>query len=267
MITLDGDYRLEDFGIRGYQDHEHPATPEYRHRTMSIPGMSGRWDFGTELGSKPFNLYFKSIGKDRIGLQQKLNEFIAFLHDAHGSPRIIKVSFDYEPDKHYYIKVNEPITPERLMESNNYPVGFVANDPYKYSNTFADNVTWGSEIITFEYHYLLGHVNDFGGGAVKVTSPQTLDISVSGLAVQPIFEIEGNANNLTISANGYSFKLPNFSNTKWIIDFEKYLVYKNGQETMEEIREFYLMPGDNQIKIAGSNINIDLRVKYRDKYN
>ena len=63
-----------------------------------------------------------------------------------------------------------------------------------------------------------------------------------------------------------SFSLPNFNNEKWIIDSEKYLVWRNGQETMIEIREFYLMPGDNEISITGTNFDIDLAIKFRDKY-
>lgn len=262
---MDDNYRLEDFNIRGYLDHEHSATPEYRRKSIPIPGMPGRWDFGTELGSRPFNLFFNSTESSRIELQQSLNEFVAFLHDEFGNPRIIKMSFDYEPDKFYYVKVDEPITPERLAHAYKYPVGFIAGDPFKYSNTFADEVTWGSEIITFEYHYLLGREGVNGG--VKVTGPQTLNVPVDGLAVQPTFEINGTANNLTISANGYSFTLPNFTNTSWIIDFEKYVVFRNGKDTMIEIRDFILMPGDNAVKITGSNINIDMRIKYRDKFN
>lgn len=262
---MDDVYRLEDFGIRGYQDHDHPATPDYESKTLTIPGMAGRWDFGTELRSRPFNLFFKTSAEDRSELQRKLNKFIAFLHDEYGSPRTIKVSFDYEPDKHYFMKVNEPISPERLMHANKYPVSFIAHDPYKYSNELSEDVTWGSEAITFEYNYLLGH--EGLGGSVKVTGPQSIDIDVEGLAVQPVFDIEGTANNLTLSANGHSFSLPNFTNTLWSIDFEKYSVFRNGQETMIEIRDFYLMPGRNKISITGSNINVDLRIKFRDKFN
>lgn len=259
------DKRLEDFGIRGYQDHDHQATPNYSHKTMSIPGMSGQWDFGTEIRSRPFRLFFKTTADNRSDLQRLLNEFVAFLHDEFGKPRILKVTFDYEPDKHYFMKVNEPITPERLMRANKYPVSFTAHDPYKYSNELSEDVVWGSETITFEYNYLLGHKGL--GGSVKITNPQKIDIDVEGLAIQPVFVINGSANNLKISANGYSFGVPNFTDTDWEIDFEKYLVYKNGKETMLEIRKFFLLPGRNKIKIEGNNIDIDLRIKFRDKFN
>ena len=87
------------------------------------------------------------------------------------------------------------------------------------------------------------------------------------MAVQPNLIIEGTANNLKVECGDYSFALPNFINGKWEIDFKRYVVFRNGQETMIEIRDFYLMPGSNEIKVTGNNINIDLRIKFRDKYN
>ncbi len=266
MIILD-DKKITDFGFEVEPGHEDPITPNMERKTIPIPGRAGLWDFGTEMRERQLNYPIKIIDRFHDEMQSAYNALVAFLFDEFGQPKSIKMVREYEPDKFYMVKIVQQMLPERPAEDGSLMLPFVADDPYKYSNTFADDVVWGSEVITFEYHYLLGHINNFGSGAVNVTGSQTLDISVSGMAVQPIFEIEGKANNLTFSANGYSFSLPNFTNTSWIIDFEKYLVYKNEQETMEEIREFYLMPGDNQVKITGSNIDIDMRVKYRDKYS
>lgn len=262
------DKRLEDFGYRALLEHYHEAIPEIRTKTMSIPGMSGQWNFGSERGSKPFEIPIEALGLDSLDLQRKQNDLVAFLMDEFGNPRPIKMVFDYEPDKFYMVEISDSVAPTlkaHIIRGQSLP--FIAHDSFKHSNVYADEVTWGSEDITFESDYLLGHTNDFGDEYVNITGPETLLITVSGIAIQPVFEINGTANNLTISANGYSFTLPNFTNTKWTIDFEKYLVYKNGQETMIEIREFYLMPRENEIKVTGSNINIQLAVKYRDKYN
>lgn len=260
------DKRLDDFGYRALLDHYHEAIPEIRTNTMSIPGMPGQWNFGSEIGSKPFEIPIEALGLDSLDLQRKQNDLVAFLMDEFGNPRPIKMIFDYEPDKFYTVEISGSFAPTlkaHIIRNNSLP--FIADDPYKYSNELSEDVVWGSETITFEYHYLLGH--EGLGGAVKVTSPQTINLTVEGLAVQPIFEINGTANNLTISANGYGFTVPNFTNADWIIDFQKFVVYKNGQETMIEIRDFVLMPGKNEVKITGSNINIDMRIKYRDKFN
>lgn len=267
MITFDEKYKPEDFGLYVEEGHNHPVTPSFARKVMHIPSRAGMWDFGTEIREKTFNIPFATQGRDMMKLQQKLNTFVEFLFDEEGKPREIKLVYDYEPDKFYTVKVSDQFSPERVRPFSRFILPLVADDPYKYSKVFADEVTWGNEEITFESDYSLGHTNDFGGGSVRLTSPRTLNITSSGLTVQPIIEIDGTATNLTLSANEHSFSLPNFNNTKWIIDFERYVVFRNGQETMIEIRNFKLLKGNNAISISGSNIDINLRVKYRDKYN
>lgn len=267
MITLDDIYRLEDFGLRAWLEHDHPITPVTTEKTIAIPGMAGLWDFGTEIRERRMGLPMQVNERDRMMLQHKLSKFVAFFHDEFGRKREVKLVFDYEPDKFYKVKLAGQITPERLAHAGKFVLPVVAYDPYKYSNVYADEVTWGSEVITFEYDYLLGHTNDFGGEPIHITKSRTVNITVSGLALQPIIYIEGNANNLTLSANGHSFSLPNFSNTKWEIDFSRYVVFRNGQETMIEIWDFFLMPGDNEIQVTGSNLDFYLNVKFRDKFN
>ncbi len=266
MIILDGK-NISEFGFEVEPGHEDPITPNMERKTLPIPGRAGLWDFGTEIREKPFSFPIKIMDRFHDNMQQAYNELVAFLFDDYGQPRTIKMVREYEPDKFYTVKVVQQMIPERPFEDGSLNLSFVADDPYKYSNVYADEVTWGSTNITFEADYLLGHTNDFGSEKVNIIGPQTLNITASGLAVQPILIIEGTANNLTLSTNGHSFTLPNFSNTKWEIDFSKYLVSRNGQETMTEIRDFYLMPGNNDIKISGSNINIKLQVKFKDKYN
>lgn len=266
MITLDG-RRLEDFGYRAYLEHEHPATPNIYPKTMNIPGRPGTWNFGAEIGIRQINIPVRIQESDKVTMQQKQNDFIAFLFDGYGKPRQIKLTFDYEPDKYYMVELEGHITPSMVSHFRYIGIPFVAHDPYKYSNINANEVVWGSTEITFEAHYLLGHTNDFGGGKVKVTGNKKLNLSVSGLAVQPIFEIEGTANNLTINANGHSFTLPDFSNTKWVVDFNRFVVFRNNTETfLRDISVFYLMPGSNEINVTGTNINIDMQVKFKDRY-
>lgn len=266
MIILDGK-NIAEFGFEVEPGNDDPITPVFEHKTIAIPGRPGLWDFGAEIKEKPFAFPLKIHERFHDNMQQAYNELVAFLFDEFGQPREIKITREYESDKFIMAKVMQQMIPDRLTDEGNLTLPFIAHDPYKYSNVFADEVTWGSEDITFETAYLLGHENDFSDDYIHLTRPDTLSISVSGLAIQPIFIINGTGNNLTISSNGYSFKLPDFENVNWEIDFEKYLVSKNGQETMIEIREFYLMPGQNDIKVTGTNIDIQFAVKYHDKYN
>lgn len=265
MIVFDDKYKLRDFGFEIEEGHEYSAAPMIVNKTMKIPGRDSLWDFGSEVGERSFSFPIATNERDLSVLQQKINRLTSFLFDEFGKPREIKMILEYEKDKFYTVKVSESFSPHRIKPFAKFVLPLVASDGRKYSNYLSEEVKWGSDVITFEYNYLLGH--EGLGGEVKITSPQEVNLTVEGLAVSPVFEFSGSANNLKFSANGYEFTVPNFTNTKWIIDFQKYVVFRDGQETMIEIRDFVLMPGNNAVKITGSNINIDLRVKYRDKFN
>src|SRR5690606_14011735 len=130
-------------------------------------------------------------------MQRAYNRLVAFLFDPFGKPREIKIVREYEPDKFIKARVLQQMLPERLTEEGKVVLPFIAYDPYKYSNVYADEVTWGSTDIFFtNTTYTLGHTNDFGNGPIHIKSPQLINVTVSGLVVQPIIEIIGTANNL-----------------------------------------------------------------------
>jgi predicted phage tail component-like protein len=263
-------------------------TPEYTHKTQDIPGV-GVVNFGAEIKEKPFEFEISTKGIDKIDLQHKLRTFISFLFDDFGKPRDIKLIYNYESDKFYTVKVISQIDPDRVLRTGKFDLRFVGYDPYAQSNIFADEVMWGSEVLTFRSYYLLGHSMSrnvvlwgsdeltFDGdyemgytdavGAINVTGQTELDVYVDGLVVKPIIEISGSATNLVISANGKTLNFPTFSNSIWDIDCENYTVLKNGVNTFEiGLREFMLLKGAGKVGISGSGIDIDIRIKYRDKY-
>ncbi|MPW26264.1 hypothetical protein GC105_10740 [Alkalibaculum sp. M08DMB] len=267
MITLDDTYRFEeDFGLQALIEHQNPIIPEISPKTIKIPSVPGLQDFGVELGTKPFLITLDVIESDPIELQRKLTDFVAFLFDQYGQPRSIKAVLDYEPDKFFMIKVNSTVTPQRMISVSQFTLPFIAYDPLKYSTVYADEIMWGSEVLTFESHYLLGHEGT--AGAVNITEPQIIDVTVVGLAVKPVIEITGSATSLVISANSYSITFPTFNNVSWIIDCEKYSVLKNSINAFDEVdlKDFILFRGINHVSITGSEIDVDLRIKYRDKY-
>ncbi|QJX63043.1 hypothetical protein HLK66_16170 [Niallia circulans] len=57
----------------------------------------------------------KVFVRDRYERQRRKNNFVAFLFDAYRQPKTFKLTFDYEPDKYYWVKVGGQITPEMLM--------------------------------------------------------------------------------------------------------------------------------------------------------
>ena len=266
MILLDDTYTDKDFGLKALIEHSHPLNAEIQPKTVKIPGRAGVYSFGDELGSKPFSITFDVIEYDTIVMQQKLYKFISFLQDDFGYPREVKMIYDYAPDRFYMVKLNQAVDPQRLIGISQFILQFVANDPYSYSTVYSDEVTWGNETITFESSYLLGHEGTAGN--VHVTEDTTIDLTVSGKAIQPIIEIKGTADNLSLEVNGYSIDFPNFSNTNWVIDCENYTVLKDGVNNFNDVklRKFILLPGLNSVSITGTNIDIDINFRYRDKF-
>jgi|SRR5690625_391525 len=258
------DHLLQDEGIIVLLSSKELAAPSVRNMSVAVPGRHGSYDFGGWLEPRDFTLNLVFPRQSYADLKCQIRLFSTRFFDEYGRPKTVKLRFGDEIDKYFNARIVSEIPVERAADRGFLSIVITAYDPYAYSNVMYDEILWGSEIVTFEYQYLLGHEGE--GGTVKIHESQTLNIDVEGVALQPIFEIEGSANYITISSGDYSFTLFRFIDTSWIIDFEKYLVYKNGKETMEDIDEFYLLPGNNRIRINGSNLDIDMRIKFRDKF-
>ena len=253
-IKLDNK-KPRDFGLIFLTEHYHPMTPEMRTRTLSIPGLAGEWDFGSEWGPRPFTLPFGIIEHDNFERQRKLNTFVAFLLDPYGRPRPIKLYFDYEPDKYYEVKLAAKIDPSRLRHSARFDVQFIAHDPYKKFAVPSDNITMDSDIPIMS-EILWGTES----GTQEVTSPMTIEVGNSGSLTIPLaFRIEGSGTNVSLTANGKTMTLGTFTNKT--IDVEgNYTVKVNGVPDLTGTNGVFLdlKPGINQIRIAGSNLNLTI---------
>ncbi len=264
MITLDG-YTLGSFGL-SCEKQIHPLTPKYSNKVLKIPGKNGLYYLGTDIEEKPHSFMIGSIAKDKTALQHKLREFIAFLHDNQGNPRAIKLSYVYEPDKYYTVMLSSQIDVDRVLRTGKFTLPFVSYDPYAYSQVLADEVLWGSTVITFMSSYKLGR--GASDGLRTITGATTLNILVDGIAVKPVIEIIGSGTNVALTAIGYTITLGSFSGATWVIDCDKYTVLKNGVSAFGEVslRDFFLLPGSNTVSITGTGLNLTIHIKARDKY-
>lgn len=265
-VRIDG-VRLADIGVHLLADSEEPVLPEVRTHSVTIPGRHGAYDFGAYFEPRPLTLscgFNQQASFDHV--QTLIRNLSAIFLDAYGRPKEVTVEYDYERGKQYNAKLASSVPIERIVRAGRFQVPLVAYDPYAYSTFSSDEVTWGNEVITFEYSYLLGHEGT--GGSVRITAPTAQDIYVDGYAVKPVFEISGRATRLTVSANGYSFELPAFTNETWTIDCERYSVLRNGKNAYGDVTlgEFVLQPGSNVVAFGGSGIDVDVRIKFRDKY-
>ena len=260
------DILLQDIGIAVLLNSDEPALPALRNSSVTVPGRHGAYDFGAYLEPREFTLNCVFPRQSYTDLKRHIRELNQLFIDEYGRPKTVKLRFGDEVDKYYNVRLTGGIPVERAAERGFISVKLTAFDPYAYSLVNANEVTWGSEVVTFEWSYLLGM--DGTGTGFTVTEPQTIPIYVDGNALRPVIEINGTASNLTVSANGKSFKLPNFSDTRWIIDGENYVVLRDGENDFASLDgEFIeLMSGDNDVVISGNSLDFEITVKYRDKY-
>ncbi|WP_338788816.1 phage tail domain-containing protein [Metabacillus sp. FJAT-53654] len=269
-IKLD-DVPISEYNLRCKLDHDHPALSDTRDYVVSIPGMAGAYDFGADMGPKSFNLPFDFINvKSNTDIVFEIRSFKKAILDGYGNPKTFKLSFDYAPNKYYNARYSGSLPLERLIHKGRFVLPLTAFDPFEYSIVANDEITWGSEVITFESDYLFGTI---GGETHSITAPKTIVETVNGDTLRPIFNINGSGTNVIISANGQSFSLGTFSNVNWVIDGDNYTALKNGANGLSDYNKNYLsgdwielLNGDNSITITGSGLNLTFEVRFRDKY-
>ncbi|PEJ48216.1 hypothetical protein CN692_24220 [Bacillus sp. AFS002410] len=261
MIYLD-DIPISQWGLQIQKEHTHPSTPELRTKTMTIPGMPGEWDFGSEFGSRPFSFPLGFIEYDIYEKQRRLNEFVAFLFDPYGLPKEKKLTFDYEMDKHYLVKVSNQIDPQRTIGFNFFILEFKANKPYKKFKLQSDEIVWDSDIP------ILSDISWLTDGSERlINSEQTIEVVNNGsIAIRYSFNMSGSGNNVNLSANGVVMNFGTFSNSTFDVDGERYTIFVNSVEDLVTPYFIDLLPGVNQIQINGSNLNLTLKEKLVYQY-
>lgn len=267
MIKIDGVHLVNDLGYKildGTDDELLPNTQSY---LVDIPGRHGSYVFKSFFQPRQFYVNVLIPQQATRGdVQVMARKLSRMFLDQLGNPKDVELIYDFEPDKHYVAKLTGAIDIERPLRYGMFEFMLTAYDPFAYSNSYSDEITWGSEDITFEYQYLLGR--EGLGGKIRVTSPALIKVPVDGYAVRPVIEIEGSAEKLSISSNGRAIALPPFVSSRWLIDCEKYTVLKNGVNSFSDVDlgDFILNTGDNSISIDGLGIDVNLRIKFRDKY-
>lgn len=267
MIIIDGKH-ISEYGLIVERGGDVDEMPETRDLTLPVPGRPGAYDFGAELGSKPFNfpmVFVDSLSKNE--LQHKKREFIRTLLDPYGRPRTFKLQREYEKGKYFLARYSGSLSIQRLVNYGQFTLPLMAYDPYAYSVATNDEVTWGSEVVTFEYDYILGHTG--GGQKQTITQPRTVSVFVDGDMIKPTIKLNGSGSNVSFQANGKSFTLTdNFTNSEWEIIGSNKTVLKNGSNAYDSLdgKFLELVNGENEISISGSNMNFELQISFQDRY-
>lgn len=132
-VTIDGK-TLNQLGLAMLKEHQHPAAPSTRDYTISIPGMAGAYDFGSDLGVRQFTLpLLVKPQPNENALALKVREIMKTFFDQYGKPRTIKLIFDYEPDKYYNVRYSGSLDMSRFKTMTKIVFPLTAFDPYAYA--------------------------------------------------------------------------------------------------------------------------------------
>lgn len=138
MITLtDGNkkVRLEDFGFRALTSHSNSSSGNFDRKLQYIPGRFAPWDFGVQSKGKTMEIPCKTLCKTEAEFEENINRFNAFVLDDKKSPKNLKMYYDYEPDKFYYVQLDTPFDPDRSTYLKGLSLQFFAGDSNKYASS------------------------------------------------------------------------------------------------------------------------------------
>lgn len=265
-ILMDDLYTFRDLGLHVKKGHEYPSIPSLTSKAKVIPGRPGAWDFGYEIGPRPFQIPLGFATKDLLKREAILSSINQFFLDARGKPRLIKMCFDYEPDKFILAKLQDGFTPLRTVSKAELTLTFIAYDPYKYSIIKNSELFWDNTALSMDsFTY---YMDDEGTSAsTLITASTVLNIEVLGHDIKPYIKIIGTGTSIMVRCGDAYVNVGTYAASKTIeIDCERYVAYINGVETMLDMNEFWLMRGSNDVSIIGVNMNFTVSFDYRDKW-
>ncbi len=261
MIKLN-DQPPSTWGLIPLTGHSHPF-PETRDYTAQMVGDDGSYYFGSDYGNRNFEFPIGYINYDRHMIQRNLREFMSVLLDRKGKPKKVKLTFDHEPDKQYWVRYSGNVPINRLLQTAEFTLPLTAFDPMAEFITEMYNVTWGSDDIPMQSDISPQRDYEF-----TVTSDSTLVVDNFGtVELKPLIEIDGSADSLTLSANGESFSFGQFSGVI-TVDNDRWVVTKDGVNYLNSMSGDFitLLTGDNDVSVTGTNMNVDIHFKIKPKY-
>lgn len=132
-VIMDDKYTFEDFGMRVSDGYQTPITPSFSHQHVKIPNRDEIWDFGSQTTESGFYLPIGMKRSDVKTKTDKFNKFVGFILDKYKKPRTIKFSFDFEPEKFVYAKLDTQISILRKLVGQDMEINFLQTDSNRYA--------------------------------------------------------------------------------------------------------------------------------------
>ena len=109
--------------------------PDTKDTTVTVPGMTGVYDYGAYLGARMIELECAFVdARSPAELQQAVRRFAAHLVDTYGRPRVMPLRLDWEPGVEYMVRYSGSLAIERLAALGTFTLPLLAADPYAYGN-------------------------------------------------------------------------------------------------------------------------------------
>lgn len=260
MFSLDG-VSIKDYGLKITGGDIYPI-PGVRERTATVTGQDGEYDFGGDFDTRPFEWELKYINSERLHLLRDMKAFMGALLDERGKPKSVKLVYDEEPDKQYWVKYNGGTRLDLLLHQVKFTLPMKAHKPLSEFVMETRNFVMGDD------YPMVSDIRADRDYEFDVTSDTILLIDNFGtVGMRPLIEINGSADDLTLSANGKSLSYGDFSGTL-LIDCNRWIVKENGTADLSKFSGDFieLYTGDNNVDVNGTNLDINIHFRLQPKY-
>lgn len=138
---------LEIIRVSSSDRYEEQLQPEIKDRTAEVPGLNGEYYFGSDYGTRSFDIEFAF---DHLTEQQ-----FRKLRKVFGTKRIQKLIFDERPYKYYMAKLESPVElsyvcfdePKKVKFSEKYNVGTIDTEAGAQSGEVLTELPDGVRIV------------------------------------------------------------------------------------------------------------------------
>ncbi|TQR48519.1 phage tail domain-containing protein [Bacillus cereus] len=136
-LTIDGK-RISELKLALLPGFQHPAAPPIRDHAVSIPGRPGAYYFGSEIEPMQFSLpLLVKPQENRLELSAAIRKMVAAFIDPYGRPKEVKLIYDYEPDKYYWVRYSGSMPIDRYFSMGKFELPLTAYDPHAYASPSA----------------------------------------------------------------------------------------------------------------------------------
>ncbi|WP_059049067.1 distal tail protein Dit [Paenibacillus senegalimassiliensis] len=263
VVKYLGEKMPSELGMRVTRGTQRPVLPPTVDNFVAVPGMHGAWDFGAYMGPRPLALECEFGTRNSFELQRRINVLAAYLLGSDGRPRTMPIIFNNQPDRQIMARYSGEISLERIAGLGKFVLPMIAFDPFAYSVYESLDINVDS-IILVDSDVLVDT-----GYTFTISGPGSYAAYNYGdLAVAPVVELSGAFSSLNLSIGGVTFSYLEPFTGNLTIEFARKLVYSGSTNLLHKTNASFgmLPPGTSQMMVSGSGLNINLDLRFREKY-